>query len=201
MKTPYKIEPVNLTLEILDSDDYEKMEQLVQSLLTEKKIDEVCTHEAGHIVLFKAMGEEASPRGPLIYIDRFTNELDYVLSGIKVPLLERKHSLNYTVDLLADIGRGAAAGGIFLEHFLHLPEAEWGDACDKSDFMKCWQWANRAIEVDPLLARMFSLHWEEAQNKVRLYMKTLTTEQEQRIEGAKREVRACFIPELPRDAL
>jgi hypothetical protein len=189
MRPPYKIEPLGLTRDVVESEEYKIIERTAQDALTDDLMTKACTHEAGHVVLFEEMGEKAHPIGPTI---RYNGEgkLIYRLGGTVIPLLEKKYAIPYTTELLANIGIGLAAGGIFEERYLDLPESEWWDDQDEIDFNSCWHHATSQRRVP---ARMFSLHWDAARDGVRSYLKKLTAERTTRIERAKSEVRALYV--------
>jgi hypothetical protein len=197
MKPPYKIEPLGLTLEVVESEEYKIIERRAQDALTDDLVTKAYTHEAGHVVLFERMNEKVHPIGPVIRYDR-KSELVYRFGGTWIPLLEKRYAIPYTVELLANIGMGLAAGGIFEERYLDLPESEWWDDGDESDFRECWHWATRLEKVPP---RMFDTHWKEARDGVRSYLDKLTEEQKTRIERAKSEGSALYVPDLRRNSL
>jgi len=189
-----KINYPKLTPPEINSDACKAKAQELLDYLTDEKIEELCVHEAGHLTLARYAGVKASPVGPMVYRDR-NGVFQYQTSCVDIPEWSKKYSLTYSEELLTNIGNGLAAGGIFLEHFKHLPEDRWGDGDDWGQFKEYWQYAAQQNEN---FRRMVEPEWKQARNNVRKYLSKLTRNQERDIEQAKAEVKGTFvtIPDL-----
>jgi hypothetical protein len=185
--------PKTLTREEINSKACKAKAQELQDYLTDEKIEELCVHEAGHLILARRAGVKASPVGPTIYLEN--GLFKYQSSSVDIPAWVAKDALNYSEKLLEDIGRGLTAGGIFLGHFERLPEARWGDGDDWCQFKQYWHYA---AEQDGEFRRRVEPEWEIARDGVRKYLSKLSPSQENDIEQAKAEVKGTFlkIPDL-----
>jgi hypothetical protein len=163
MATQYKVEPIELSREDIESDEYRALEEKIQNLLTEEMVSKACIHEAGHIVLFELMNWKVRPLGPTIRCK--DGEMFYRLGGVIIPELRNKATITYTVEKFKSIGMGLAAGGIFEERYLKLTETEWSDDQDKIDFCECW---HSAMQQGTVERKMCESHLNDARNNVRV---------------------------------